>query len=69
LWYVGQTDAAPFPIRLFDFKTRQSKTLAYVEKEPLQWNAGLDVSPDGKWILYGQPEFKQSSIMLVENFR
>jgi Tol biopolymer transport system component/DNA-binding winged helix-turn-helix (wHTH) protein len=69
LWYIGQADAAPFPLRLFDFKTRQAKTIAFVEREPLRWNPGLDVSPDGRWILYAQPEYKQSSIMLVENFR
>lgn len=69
LWYIGQTDAAPFPIRLYDFTTRQAQTIALVEKEPLRWNSGLAVSPDGKWLLYAQPEYKQSNIMLVENFR
>lgn len=69
LWYIAQADAAPFALRLYDFKTRQAKTIALVEKEPLLWNAGLAIAPDGKWILYAQPEYKQSSIMLVENFR
>lgn len=29
----------------------------------------MDVSPDGKWLLYTQPDLEESDIMLVENFR
>jgi Tol biopolymer transport system component len=30
---------------------------------------GMDVSPDGRWVVYVRPDFVQSDIMLVENFR
>ena len=38
-------------------------------KEPGVLNAGLALSPDGRWLLYAQLDRSGADIMLVENFR
>jgi hypothetical protein len=36
-----------------------------LEQTPTPAGAGLDVSPDGHWLLYSQIENKQSEIVLA----
>jgi len=54
------------PIRFFSFATRTVKEILTTPKPTL---GSLDVSPDGRWILYGQLDRAESDLMLVENFR
>ena len=56
---------APAAIRLFDFASAQVRRLMTLTKPP---RPGLDVSPDGKWLLYSQLDHAGSDLMLVENF-
>jgi Tol biopolymer transport system component/predicted Ser/Thr protein kinase len=53
-------------IQFLSFATNRIRPAASVEK-PLC--CGLAVSPDGKWILYGQLDQAGSEVVLVENFR
>ncbi len=55
-------------IEFFDFATRETTPIFSLEK-PASRFGGLAVSPDGRSLLYGQNEFKDSYIMLVKNFQ
>jgi Tol biopolymer transport system component len=66
--YFVNVETKPFPsIEFFSFASGIVTQVASVEKD---LGLGIDVSPDGRWLLYSQIEGKWSSdIMLVENFR
>jgi hypothetical protein len=53
-------------IRYFDFASKQVRQIFRADKD---FNAGLSVSPDGRWMLYTQVDDQNSNIMLVEHFR
>jgi eukaryotic-like serine/threonine-protein kinase len=53
-------------IQFLSFATHNIRDIATFERSPF---SGLAVSPDGKWILYGQEQQSGSELMLVENFR
>ena len=53
-------------IRVFDFKTGAGRVL-YRPEKPVRF--GMSVSPDGRWLTYGQYDSTGSDIMLVEGFR
>ena len=46
----------------------ESANVVLMDRPP-QGRAGLDVAPDGTWLLYVQDDQSQSDLMLVENFR
>jgi len=54
----------------FDPVTRTSHTQT-LDPGPLagEGSYGIDVSPDGKWLLYTRTDSIQSDIMIIENFR
>ena len=58
-------DEAPRSLRYFDFATRQVRPIFEMDKD---FNSGLSVSPDGRWILYSQSGDVNSDIMLVDHF-
>jgi eukaryotic-like serine/threonine-protein kinase len=55
-------------IEFISFATHKVTQIARPEK-PLGSYPSLAVSPDGRWILWGQVDQDTSKIMLVENFR
>jgi Tol biopolymer transport system component/DNA-binding winged helix-turn-helix (wHTH) protein len=56
---------APRSLRYFDFATRQIRPVFEADKN---FDGGLSLSPDGRWILYSQAGDEQSDIMLVDHF-
>ena len=62
-------DAGTKTIEFFSFATHKVTQVAKPEKEPVRFEQGLAVSPDGRWILYAQWDQGTADIMLVENFR
>lgn len=66
IYYVAHTERPPFPVKFYDFATRQVQIVASVEKEPLWVFAGLSASSDGRSILYAQQDQNGSSIILAQ---
>jgi Tol biopolymer transport system component/DNA-binding winged helix-turn-helix (wHTH) protein len=56
---------APRSLRYFDFTTRQVRPIFEVDQD---FNSGLSVSPDGRWILYALEGGSTGDIMLVDHF-
>jgi Tol biopolymer transport system component/DNA-binding winged helix-turn-helix (wHTH) protein len=71
LWTVVQEGIyfvpanAPRSVSYFDFSTRQVRPVFEVEKD---FDEGLSVSTDGRWIIYSQIGEVNSDIMLVNGF-
>jgi Tol biopolymer transport system component len=53
-------------VQFFDFATKKVVTIARLQRTAAY---GLDVSPDGRWLLYSEYEPRQGDLMLVENFK
>src|ERR1700758_896154 len=72
LWTLSQAgiyfvpDEAPRSLCYFDFASKQIRTIFEVDKD---FNSGLSVSADGRWILYSQEGDVSGDIMLVDHFR
>ncbi|MDX2153841.1 MAG: protein kinase [Bryobacteraceae bacterium] len=56
-----------YHLRLLDLKTKKDSQILTFNRRP--FNAGLSISPDGKWALYNQVDQSDSDIMLVDGFR
>ena len=57
--------ASPRSMRYFDFATKQIRKVFELDKD---FDGGLSVSPDGRWILYSQVDEVNSDILVVEHF-
>ena len=67
LYFVPTTNKTNHSsIQFLSFATNKIRDIATFEKA-LLW--GLTVSPDGKWIVFGQEQQSGSELMLVDNFR
>jgi Tol biopolymer transport system component len=64
---IYYTDSAvkPIAVKFYDFAARTKRTVMSLEQTPTPGGAGLDVSPDGHWLLYNQIDNKQSEIVLA----
>jgi hypothetical protein len=49
--------------------TRRSQTRLLDAGPRLDASTGLDISPDGRWVVYSRADSVESDIMMVENFR
>jgi hypothetical protein len=72
LYYARARDLLPirrqeFTIQYLDFGSGKATTL--FRKEGVVGHLSLAVSPDEKWILFGEFPGWQSELMLMENFR
>jgi hypothetical protein len=65
IYYLNRHSDPP-AVEFLPFITDEVSQVAVLEKRPARW--GFSVSPDERWILYGQQE-TEYDIMLVENFR
>ena len=63
---LGQT---PYMLEFFDFTTRQTTQIKTLDGPRSTFNiTGMTVSPDEKWVAYGQRDKLSFDLMLVENF-
>lgn len=67
IYFYQEIEAKP-RIRFFDFATRRVSTLLTLER-PAAGNPGLDISPDGRTLLYTQVDGRIDGLMMIENFR
>jgi Tol biopolymer transport system component/DNA-binding winged helix-turn-helix (wHTH) protein len=63
IYFVPQS--APRTVAYFNFATKQVRDVFKLEKD---FDEGLSVSPDGRYILFSQVDEQNSDIMLVEQF-
>jgi len=56
---------SPRSVQYFDFAT---KHVRHVFEADTDFNSGLSVSSDGRWILYSQDDKVNGDIMLVDHF-
>ena len=68
IYFYQETEAKPL-VRFFDFATRQMSTRLTPEGLTPANNPGLDISPDGRTLLYTQVDNRVDGLMLIENFR
>jgi hypothetical protein len=53
----------------YDPITRRKQSRPLDIGPPFGAAAGMDVSPDGRWVIYTRGDSIESEILLVENFR
>ena len=68
IYFLNLKDPPNGRIEFFDFATREKIPIFVLEKLAPVFG-GLALSRDGRSLLYGQNEFAEFSIMLVQNFR
>ena len=65
--YFATTETPSQPmIEFFNFATGKLTTIITIDKP---FNAGLSISPDGRWLIYTQVDRTGRDIMLMENFQ
>ena len=69
--YFATAETLEHPLlEFFSFATGKATPLATLEKKISYFGfAGLDVSPNGRWLIWQQLDQEGSDIMLLENFR
>jgi Tol biopolymer transport system component/DNA-binding winged helix-turn-helix (wHTH) protein len=67
IYFYQDTEAKP-KIQFFDFATRRVTTLLTPER-PVSSSRGLEISPDGRSLLYTQVDRRSDGLMMIENFR
>jgi eukaryotic-like serine/threonine-protein kinase len=68
IYYAGVTDGASktTPLKLYRFADGKTVDVGHLDK-PLRLH--INVSPDGKWMAWGQLDSSVNDLMLVEDFR
>lgn len=66
--YFIDGDDSPATLNLFDPATRHIARVFTFSGSPQGWGTGLNVSADGRTVLYSEPNGFDGDIMLVENF-
>ncbi len=67
VFFQHSSGLAPL-IRFFDFATRRVTTILTPERPPGMTAPGLDLSPDGRRLLYTQVDHRIEGLMMLENF-
>jgi Tol biopolymer transport system component len=65
VYFITPARAGNAAIEFLDFSTSKVRRVAVLNNPP---KPGLDVSRDGKWLLYSQHDEFTSDLMLLENF-
>jgi Tol biopolymer transport system component len=66
IWFLWPAGPSRTELRFFSSDTHRVSTVATIAKPA---TAGLDLSADGRTLLYGQIESQRSEIILVEGFK
>ncbi len=67
IYFLRTTKPDPY-IGFFSFVGHKVTRLSKLDSN-LQYRPGLGVSPDDRWLLYTQVDYRARDLMLVENFR
>jgi sugar lactone lactonase YvrE len=68
--YFYQDGPASTPlVQFFSFATRRVTTLVTLANASVRFAPGLDVSPDGRVLLYTQTDHRIEGLFMIENFR
>ena len=59
----------PPRIKFYDFATKTTRTVVMLQRPRITWEPAIDISPDGRYILYSQTDTLISDMMLVKNFK
>ena len=68
IYFVDAEGSSRPALRFFDFGTSRVSHVVDLEGKPIAHEPGLAISPDGKWLLYEQVDYRSVDIMLVESF-
>jgi hypothetical protein len=70
LYYLQRTMGGTTPATIFrmNLKTGAKVRLGRTRFGINEYDRGLAVSPDGRWLLYAQRDIDRSSIMLIDNW-
>jgi Tol biopolymer transport system component len=64
-----ETGQTPYTLDLYDLATRQATQIKTIDgPRGTLLLSGMTVSPDEKWVVYGQRDKLDLDLMLVENF-
>ena len=67
--YFVTLDSSTRPaLKFFSFRTNRTSHVMALDRLPVSHDAGLAISPDGRWLLYTQEDSRGSDIILVDNF-
>jgi Tol biopolymer transport system component/DNA-binding winged helix-turn-helix (wHTH) protein len=56
-------------IQFLEFRTRKIKVIYRPPVALQDWTGGLEITPDGKWILFTQLDSAESDLKMLENWR
>jgi Tol biopolymer transport system component len=66
--YYTDVSSLPGNVHFYEFATRTSRPRMILKQAPVPAGGiAIDVSPDGRWLLYSQVDDEQSEIMLVQD--
>ena len=68
IYFGARRSPAGRPICYYDFAARNVKQIGMITDDP-PGNSSLNVSPDGRWLIYDQKDQAGSDLILVENFQ
>ncbi len=64
--YFTDSASKPVSVNFYDLATGNTRKLMTLKQTPIPGNGpGISISPDGRWLLYGQSGDESSEIMLV----
>jgi Tol biopolymer transport system component len=68
IYFISREDAPHQTVRFFSFATRQTTSLATLDREPIWDYPDVALSPDGRQLLIATLDQEFNDLMLIENF-
>lgn len=66
--YFVSGDRVPYQVSFFDFDTHQIREVAVIRGNLFLGTPSLDVSPDGRYVLYGQVDSVNADLIMVDRW-